>query len=65
MIIVVSKLTDKHSTDDILIAVMGMTGARKTKFVTDCTEEPTEDESHSLELCEYTTKHGIYYGVQA
>ncbi|KAJ8114631.1 hypothetical protein OPT61_g3543 [Boeremia exigua] len=37
--------------DDIFIAVMGMTGAGKTKFVTDCTEESAEDEFHSLESC--------------
>ncbi|KAH7400671.1 P-loop containing nucleoside triphosphate hydrolase protein [Phaeosphaeria sp. MPI-PUGE-AT-0046c] len=38
------------SPDDIFIAVMGMTGAGKTRFVTNCTGQPAV-ETQSLESC--------------
>lgn len=64
MIFALDKNTDKYSPDDIFIAVMGMTGVGKTKFITDCTEEPTENKSHSLESCEYVTNNKPLYRVR-
>jgi hypothetical protein len=42
--------TGTFSPDDIFIAVMGMTGAGKTRFVTNCTGQPIP-ELQSLESC--------------
>lgn len=43
-------VTKSYSADDIFIAVMGMTGAGKTRFVANCTGESVIDHS-GLESC--------------
>ena len=48
-----------NSPDDIVIAVIGTTGAGKSTFIADCTREQTPAIGHKMSSCKLYAVHSL------